>query len=133
MEPASDVVSERVNSRGELVQKLTTGQERTVQLKRVASVPVSPAKKADTTEPASDAAGTAGAAGAGAVAGAAATAAALGKKKNDLISFAGICLAEWRTRRLGSPKNYRRTDYFETGRTGDNGNRDNPKTRIKVR
>lgn len=80
MEPASDVVSERVNSRGELVQKLTTGKERTVQLKRVASVPVSPAKKADTTEPASDAAGTAGAAGAGAVAGAAA-AAALGKKK----------------------------------------------------
>lgn len=80
MEPASDVVSERVNSRGELVQKLTTGKERTVQLKRVASVPVAPAKKAIPPAETSSA-GTATATGAaGALVGAAA-AAALKKRK----------------------------------------------------
>lgn len=81
MKPADDVLSESVNAKGQLVQKLTNGQARVKDIPRRASVPIAPAKKA--IPPAeSSSTGTAAATGAaGALVGAAAAAAALKKRK----------------------------------------------------
>lgn len=81
MLPADPVATQIVNSKGQLVQKLTNGQTRIKDLPRRASVPIAPAKKTP-VEPDNSGAGTAAATGAaGVIAGAAATAAAMKKKK----------------------------------------------------
>lgn len=81
MLPASEVASESVNAKGQLVQRLTNGAVRVKSIPRRASVPIAPAKKAVPPAESSNT-GTATATGAaGALVGAAAAAAALKKRK----------------------------------------------------